>query len=75
MKRLLVVQLFCLRQYKIKDLLLVKIKEKKLLKIQPLPKVLRVQAIKDQSNYVTYITATHTRAKRRWLSYIYLSGV
>ncbi len=36
-------------------------------KIQPLPKVLRVQAIRSNlSNYVTYISATYTRTKRRW---------
>jgi hypothetical protein len=45
------------------NLLLVKMKEKKLLKIQSLPKVLRSQAMR---NYLTYITATYTRAKRRW---------
>ena len=43
-----------------RNLLLVKRKEKNLLKIQPLPKVLRVQAIRpnqlDQSNYVTYVS-------------------
>ncbi len=44
----------------LQNLLLVKMKEKKLLKIQSLPKVLRVQGYK--SNYVTYITATYTRA-------------
>jgi hypothetical protein len=75
-------------------------KEKKLLKIQPLPKVLLAQAIRAtkrvrknpdsflfevreettqdtivtksaafasyEINYLTYITATYTRAKRRW---------
>jgi hypothetical protein len=39
-------------------------KEKNLPKKQPLPKVLRMRAIKDQSNYVTCISATYTRSDR-----------
>ncbi len=44
-----------------------KMKEKKLLKIQPLPKVLRVQAIRSQqlrSIYNCYIHAQYTRVKQ-----------
>jgi hypothetical protein len=44
---------FCWFTSLLVTLILVKLKEKKLLKIQPLPKVLRVQSYK--SNYVTYI--------------------
>ncbi len=50
-----------------RNLLLVKMKEKKLLKIQSNLIVTQNAACASyKSNYVTYITATYTRAKRRW---------
>ncbi len=42
------------RVEKLKILLLVKMKEKKLLKIRSLPKVLRAQAMRSTWHYVTY---------------------
>ncbi len=61
------------------NLLLVKMKEKNLLKIQPLPKVLRMQAIRSKqlrNIYIRYIPCrswtAHQRVGALWCLYIYV---